>query len=107
MRADLASVASRRRRALDQWAAATHHRAAQCHEAAVTVHSEAVVFFRSRGQLELADREHRLVGVHLSAASWERKLAASHWGAAAQREVELTIRLRTAAGDTEIGDALR
>src|SRR5215831_4008384 len=105
MRAELASVASRRRRVLDQWAAATHHRAAQCREAAVTVHSEAVVFFRSHGQLGHADREHRLVGAHLSAASWERKLAASRWGAAAQWEEELTTRPRTTAEDTKIGEA--
>jgi hypothetical protein len=100
-------MAARRRRAIHQWAAAVHDRAAQCHEAAVKVHSEAVVFFRSHGQVELADRERGLVAAHLAAASSERKLAASHWGTAAQHDGEMNIPLHDTAEVTKVAAAPR
>jgi hypothetical protein len=54
MRTDITNEAPRLR-AIDQRAAAIHHRAAQRHEAAVKIQSEAVVFFRSLGQEVRAD----------------------------------------------------
>jgi hypothetical protein len=107
MKTDLAIVASRRWRAVHSWAAATHDRAAVCHEMAVKIHSEAVVFFRSHGQVERADREHGLVAAHLAAAFSERKLAASHWATAAQRERPTPVRLHDAAASTKAGAAPR
>jgi hypothetical protein len=43
------------------------------------------------------------MAAHLAAASSERKLAASYWGAAAQREARMTIRVRATSESTKIG----
>jgi hypothetical protein len=65
-----------------QRAASAHERAAVTHEVAYRIHSEAEVLFRA--QLRLADsaRERRLAATHLGAASTERQRAVSDWAAA-------------------------